>query len=148
MVWIGLTDLPNAVGGLWPPGPPLATPLWNEGVNYAQADIFLNIKCIYACASLKIYFITWRVYKSSETWDFMIFWENLNNFRFQKGNVLIHRRYLFKNQPSIETFVTELKICSETCVVIVGCYKISEFEFQKYFHLVISGKQLRLIECY
>ena len=45
-----------------------------------------------------------------------------------------NRRYLFKNQPSIETFVTELKICTETCVVIVGCYKISEFEFQKYFH--------------
>ena len=105
--------------------------------------VFLIIKCI--ISTVKIYYLeSLQIFRDLRLYDLLGKSKQLPVSERKCPN----RRYLFKNQPSIETFVTEMKICTETCVVIVGCYKISEFEFQKYFHLVISGKQFRLIECY
>ena len=119
-----------------------------EGFIYSQTDIFLNIKSIYVhhsyCENLLYYLESVQIFRDLRLYDLL---GKSKQFPVSERKCP-NRRYLFKNQPSIETFVTELKICTETCVVIVGCYKISEFEFQKYFHLVISGKQFRLIECY
>ena len=104
----------------------------NEGVIHRLIYVFLYIKCI--IPTVKIYYLeSVQIFRDLRLYDLL---RKSKQFPVSERKCP-NRRYLFKNQPSIETFVTELKICTETCVVIVGCYKISEFEFQKYFHLVI-----------